>query len=131
MRLLGWINILLVAGLVVSAFVLYGREHKTRMAEREIRKINAAVAREEEAMRILKVEWAKLASPQRLEKLAGERLKLAVVPPTRIRPASGVLANTPRVNRLREKGIDSLDGLISQVQKDAGGEGAGGGEERR
>ena len=119
MRFLGLLNTVLVAGLVVFAFILYGHEHKTRMAERQIRKIEAQIAREKESMRMLRIEWAMLDNPGRLERLAKKHLKLAPVPPQDIRPAEGVLAGLPKrkAQPLERRDAASLTGLIARIQR--------------
>jgi cell division protein FtsL len=124
MKSLSILNAFLVAGLVVFAFILYGHEHKTRMAERQIRKIEAQIRREEESMRILRIEWAMLINPDRLERLANKHLAIHVVPPQRIRPASVALAGIPvrKARPLARRGADSLTSLIARVQRGEAGQ---------
>ncbi len=119
MRFLGLLNTALVAGLVVFAFILYGHEHKTRMAERQIRKIEAQIGREREAMRMLRIEWAMLDNPERLERLAKRHLKLAPVAAQNIRPAHEVLSALAerKVQPLGRRDAASLTGLIARIQR--------------
>ena len=125
MRGLSLLNTFLVMGLVVFAIVLYGREQKTRLAERQIRKIEAEVAREEESMRILRIEWAMLANPQRLQRLAEGHLKLGVVAPQRIRPAARALADVPPAPAApagaQGRDTASLGELIARIQRGEAG----------
>ncbi len=121
MKFLNVFNIFLVAGLVIFAFVLYGREHATRLAERRIRRIEAEIAREEESMRLLRIEWAMLTNPERLERMAGKHLKLRVTAPERIMPAPAALAATPRrkPQPAAEEGAEgALSALIARIQKE-------------
>ncbi len=119
MKSLTTVNVLLVIGLVIFAMFLYGREQQTRMAEREIRRIRAEIAREEESMRLLRIEWAMLNSPMRLERLAARHLDLRPVDPERIRPVGGVLADVPRRKPdSPAAGARSLDELIARIQKE-------------
>ncbi len=124
MKGLGLLNTFLVMGLVVFAIVLYGREQKTRLAERQIRKIEAQIAREEESMRILRIEWAMLANPQRLQRLAEGHLKLGVVPPQRILPVGAALAEAPPAPQGSAKAPEaaSLDALIARIQRGEAGQ---------
>ncbi len=123
MKSLTTINVLLVIGLVGFAMFLYGREQQTRMAEREIRSIRAEIAREEESMRLLRIEWAMLNNPMRLERLAARHLELRPVLPERIRPVDGVLADVPRkVPDSPAAGVRSLDDLIARIQKEEAGQ---------
>ncbi len=118
MKSLTTINVLLVIGLVGFAMFLYGREQQTRMAEREIRHIRAEIAREEESMRLLRIEWAMLNSPMRLERLVMRHLDLRPVDPARIRAVGDVLADVPRQKpESPAAGVRSLDELIARIQK--------------
>lgn len=65
-------NMVLVLGVLVSAFLLYSLEHRMRRGEREVARIEHAIAQEREAMRLLHAEWANLAQPARIERLARE-----------------------------------------------------------
>ncbi len=122
MKSLTTINVLLVIGLVGFAMFLYGREQQTRMAEREIRSIRAEIVREEESMRLLRIEWAMLNNPMRLERLAARHLELRPVLPERIRSVDGVLADVPRkVPDSPAAGVRSLDDLIARIQKEEAG----------
>ncbi len=119
MKFLSLLNAALVAGLVVFAFVLYGHEHRTRTAERQIRKIEAQIRREEETMRILRIEWAMLINPGRLERLAARHLAIGNVPPQNIRPASVALAALPRrkAQPLARRDKASLSALFERIER--------------
>ena len=120
MRLLGLFNMALVVGLVAFAFFLYGQEHRTRLAERQIRQVKKEIAREEETIRILRVEWAMLSRPDRLERLARRHLSLKAPDPERIRSREAALAAIPRRKAKPLDGMDaaSLAGLIARIQRE-------------
>jgi len=70
------LNALLVVGVLVSGFVIYSLEHRTRGAERKIAGINDELAQEREDMQLLNVEWAYLTRPAHLARLARKELGL-------------------------------------------------------
>ena len=120
-RLLNILNVLLVAGLVGLVAMLYVREHATRQAERNIRKMQAQIAREEETLRLLEVEWAMLNNPARLQKLAGKYLKLAPPDVAMLKPTDAALAAIPaRPVRPDADGTDALARLIGRIAGEEG-----------
>jgi cell division protein FtsL len=123
MKYLTALNVVLLAGLVGLAVVLYVREHDTRQAEREIRRLQAEIAREEETLRILEVEWATLSNPLRIERLVRRHLALGPVAPTRMAPLGMVLDTLPVRRHVPHAAQgDPLAALISRLesQDDAG-----------
>ncbi|HHN67335.1 MAG TPA: cell division protein FtsL [Thermopetrobacter sp.] len=115
-RLLSILNVLLVAGLMGLVAMLYVREHATRQAERDIRKLTAQIAREEETLRLLDVEWAMLTNPARLQRLAGKYLKLAPPDARALQPADAALsAIAARPARPQADGADALARLIGRI----------------
>jgi cell division protein FtsL len=77
-------NIALVLTVLGSAFVLYTLEHATRAAERRLAQIESDIGAEEESIKLLKAEWSNLTRPERLQKLAEERLGLKPILPTQM-----------------------------------------------
>ena len=63
-------NALLVFTVLVSGFVLYSLEHATRGVEREMARLTADIAKEQEAIKLLRAEWSSLTRPERLQRLA-------------------------------------------------------------
>ena len=119
-RLLNILNVLLVAGLVGLVAMLYVREHATRQAERNIRKMQAQIAREEETLRLLEVEWAMLNNPARLQKLAGKYLKLAPPDVAMLKPAAALAAIPARPARPDADDDDALARLIGRIAGEEG-----------
>jgi len=74
-------NMVLVLGVLVSAFLLYSLEHRMRGGEREVARIERAIAAEREAMRLLQAEWASLVQPARIERLAREHAQMRATEP--------------------------------------------------
>jgi cell division protein FtsL len=78
------LNVALVLTVLGSAFVLYTLEHATRAAERRIVQTEADIGAEEESIKLLNAEWSSLTRPERLQKLAVERLGLKPIIPTQM-----------------------------------------------
>ncbi len=110
-------NALLVVAVLVSGFVIYSLEHRTRGAERRIAELNDALAQERENMKLLNVEWAFLTRPARLERLARDELGLRPVRVQQIvkpEEVAGRLAERPAENPAAQSSdplADMLKGL--------------------
>jgi hypothetical protein len=63
--------------LVLVSFELYNGVHRVKAQEQELVALKAQMAREEEAIRVLKAEWTYLNQPDRLQALARRHLALA------------------------------------------------------
>lgn len=70
------LTLFLTGSLASLAFMTYGMEHDTRAQQRRIVEIEKAIAKERDAIAILRAEWSHLNRPQRLEKLARKHLGL-------------------------------------------------------
>ena len=64
------LNLLAVAALIGSASAAYTVKYETILVAEKLRKREAEIQREREALRVLKAEWAWLNRPSRLEELA-------------------------------------------------------------
>jgi cell division protein FtsL len=89
------VNIVLVLTVLGSGFVLYTLEHATRAAERRIVEIETDIAAEAESIKLLKAEWSNLTRPERLQKLAEERLGLKPIIPTQMISVGELAARVP------------------------------------
>lgn len=61
---------------IVSGTTLMDVSHHVQLAERDIKRLDREIAREEENIRVLKAEWAFLNNPVRLEALAADYIDL-------------------------------------------------------
>ena len=68
--------IVVSALVIVSGAMLMDVSHHVQRAERDIKRLDHEIAREEESIRVLKAEWAYLNNPVRLEKLAAGYVEL-------------------------------------------------------
>ena len=132
MRYLTALNVVLLAGLVAFTVVLYVRELDTRQAEREIRRLKAEIAREEETLRILEVEWATLKNPVRIERLVRRHLALGPVAPVNMAPLGVVLNELPVRRHVPHAAQgDPLAALISRLEAEGAGANIGEGRAAR
>lgn len=66
-----------VALLALVSFGLYNGVYRVKAQERELASLKTEIAREGEAVRVLKAEWTYLNQPDRLQALARRHLALA------------------------------------------------------
>lgn len=77
------LRLMTLIGLVLLAVVtagLYGIAQRVQHLEREAARLERAIAREQNAIRVLRAEWAYLTEPARLQELSARFLDLAPVP---------------------------------------------------
>ena len=77
------IRVLTIALCVVTVFAcvgLYQIAEEARVAQAELRKVEAEIAGERNAIAILGAEWARLTQPARIQALAARHLPLAEDP---------------------------------------------------
>jgi cell division protein FtsL len=80
-----------ITALIVVSFGLYNSVYAAKGHERALQQLTADIAREGEAIRVLKAEWSYLNQPERLQALARKHLALAPTNPNQI----VVLASLP------------------------------------
>lgn len=76
------LRLLTLIGLVLLAVVtsgLYGIAQRVQHLEREAARLERDIAREQNALRVLRAEWAYLTEPARLQELSARFLDLAPV----------------------------------------------------
>jgi cell division protein FtsL len=70
------LNFFCVALMGLSILALYHVSERTRVARVELSKIDRRIAGEQAAMSVLETEWAHVAGPERIERLAQSKLGL-------------------------------------------------------
>jgi cell division protein FtsL len=105
--LIRFVSVAGVALLALVCFELYNGVSRAKDQERELAALKAQVAREHEAIRVLKAEWSYLNQPERLQTLAREHLSLAPTGASQIvvlasLPLKNTPTNTPRVVEANE-----------------------------
>jgi cell division protein FtsL len=66
------LNFLCVALTGLACLALYHVSEETRVANVRLTKVNQQIVQEEDQMSVLQAEWAKVADPSRIQKLAEE-----------------------------------------------------------
>ena len=74
--MIGKSTIVWIAVSCAASGILYQTSYKAQEQERELARLNRAIVAEQEAIQVLKAEWAYLNDPTRLEKLSAEHLLL-------------------------------------------------------
>ncbi|BAT59306.1 hypothetical protein GJW-30_1_01837 [Variibacter gotjawalensis] len=69
------LNILVVTALVMSAAWVYKIKFEATVQLEQVSKMRAQIRRERDAIAILRAEWARLDSPNRIQELAQRHLK--------------------------------------------------------
>lgn len=81
--------------MLVSAFFVYSLEHTIKQGEREIRLAQKQNREARETIRLLQAEWSMLTQPDRLQRLAGEYLKLRPTKAGQMVPRNMLAAKLP------------------------------------
>lgn len=79
-----FINILVIAVLILSASFVYKIKFDSTLQAERIAKLGGELRRERDATARLRAEWAKLDTPDRIQGLAERHLKLRAILPTQI-----------------------------------------------
>lgn len=74
-----FVNILAVASVIASAVYAYSIKYDTIVHAEELARVRAEIARERDAIAVLRAEWALLNRPDRVQALADAHLD-AIVP---------------------------------------------------
>lgn len=88
LRLSTILSLALAAG---AGFILFQTSQNVQQVESNLRNIQTALAKEQDAMRVLETEWDYLNRPDRLEDLARQHLKMQASSPAALVGDSGDL----------------------------------------
>jgi len=78
------LNFLAIAALVCAAAYVYKIKYEATLQAEQVAKKRAEIRRERDGIAILRAEWAKLDSPDRIEALAKRHLALRPIEATQI-----------------------------------------------
>ena len=78
------VNGLALAFTIMVAFGLYSLKHSTGAAADQKNILKSRIAEQEEALRILRAEWAHLNRPERLQQLSNSYLTLQAIDPSQL-----------------------------------------------
>lgn len=113
-----FLNFILVLTVLISGFVLYSLEHRTRGLERDIVRAERGIDAEIESMRFLNAEWSSLTRPDRLKKLAEQHLGLTTLKAQQIVSLSELGQKVPAepIVKLEAQGADPIGAIIDKMQ---------------
>lgn len=112
-----FINVLLIIAVLFSAANLYRLEHDTRGLEREIARIERDIEQRKEDHKLLRAEWASLTRPERIEKIAVEKLGLKPLTSQQIVEASALTSKLPLPGTLVHDGEDGgIAAMLGETQ---------------
>lgn len=69
-------NLLLVGGLAVLVYTIYGLKYESRALEQRVEDVRQSIRAERNAVAVLRAEWSHLNRPKRIERLARKHLGL-------------------------------------------------------
>jgi cell division protein FtsL len=81
MRLLSLLSFGFLAGLVV---LIYDMKYETRQLQTRAAELERAISEENDNLALMRTEWSHVTSPDRVEKLARERLELQPARPDQL-----------------------------------------------
>ncbi|QPC44879.1 hypothetical protein HW532_20570 [Kaustia mangrovi] len=112
------INGALIALMLALAFWLYQLEYRSRGAEQEIARLNAAIRKEREMIGLLRAEWAHLTRPQRIEALARKHLDLVQLKPRQIIGPADIATRIPELDGFRApyEDTDPIGNMLKEIQ---------------
>lgn len=111
------LNLLLVVGVIALSIGLYDVKYRAQRAERQADKLERQIAREKEAIKVLRAEWAHLNEPERLQALAKRYTGLRPVSPGQI----GKFEDVPMPRRTDDFYVPQGQALGGVAGIDAGG----------
>jgi cell division protein FtsL len=113
------LNAILVIAVLSAGYYLYGLEHQTRSAERDIAKQERAIAEARESIKLLTAEWSSLTRPERLQKLAQQNLALEATKATQFVSIEDLKTKVPESVpvKLEQNGKDPIGDILKQMQQ--------------
>lgn len=110
-------NALLIATILVSAWMIYSLEYRIRAGERRIVQLQAQIAEEEATTKLLAAEWALLTNPARIEKLVEKHLPgLQPLKPQQLTDLAGLDAKLPARGLPAEAADDPIAKMLEVLQ---------------
>ncbi len=111
-------NAFLVCVVLGAAFFLYSLEHTTRGIERDMAKIDRQITDEKERIKLLNAEWASLARPERIQKIAEEDLHLENIKAQQYVPLAEIGSRVPQTPpiKLEAQNADPIGQMLEKLQ---------------
>ena len=116
--MLKFFNGCLVIAVLICGFFLYSLEHSTRALERQIAHEKRTIDAERESIKLLNAEWSSLTRPERLQKLAEERLKLEPMAAKQVVAEANLGAAIPEAAAVKPNVdvADPIGAILEQMQ---------------
>jgi len=95
-----YVSAVALALLALVSFGLYNGVARVKAQQQEVEAIKAEIAREGEAIRVLKAEWTYLNQPERLQALAERHLSLAPTEASQITVPASLPHRSGAIGRL-------------------------------
>lgn len=101
-----WLNISFFVLLVCMIAALYHIRYSAEGEARALKKIERAIAQEEDRQRTLRAEWSSLNDPRRLQDLARDYLDLDYLRPSQVLDLRPVVTKTIPITLQQKGGAD-------------------------
>jgi cell division protein FtsL len=113
-----FLNACLVFAVLCSGFILYSLEHLKRGSAREITVLQRKIDSEKEDMKLLVAEWSSLMRPERLQKLALQKLDMQRIEARQIVSIDDLSSRVPPepMIKLEEQGKDPIGDILLKLQ---------------
>ena len=111
-------NAVLVLTVLVSGFILYSLEHKTRGLERQVASLQKKIGDAREDMKLLDAEWSSLTRPERIKDMAGKYLHLQTMQAVQIVKAGELGQKVPAEPqvKLEANDEDTIGAILKKMQ---------------
>lgn len=101
-----WLNIGFSVALIIMIGVLYHIRYSAEGEARALKKMERAIAAEEDVQRTLRAEWSSLNDPRRLQDLARHYLKLDYLRPSQVMDMRPDTTRTIAITLQQEEAAD-------------------------
>lgn len=86
------VNFTLFGVMIGLLMLIYQQKHETRQLEARAAQLSSEIAAQTRALAVLRAEWTYLSRPERLERIAREKMGLAPVTVKQVVPYSEMVA---------------------------------------
>lgn len=108
-----FLHVLAIAALIGSAVYVYSVKYRTIYASEQLVKTRHQIAREQDAINLLRAEYAHLARPDRVQGLADKQLDMQPLALNQIVTPDALPEKSPKVDSIGQK-LESL-GLLGET----------------
>lgn len=98
-----FLHMIAIGGLIFSALYAYSIKYETLFQAEQVAKLKTKLARERDAVAVLKAEWQHLNRPDRLQAAAERHLDLVPMSPTQLARLADLPNRPPRQDEIGRK----------------------------